>query len=276
MKTILIPTDFSAVATNSTIYALDFSRQMGANVILFHAYHHPFLLSSLPLVVFGEVLEKVDLETFNNDLHHLIQERYAEIFIECYHFNGSVVDGIKNMIEKHDLDCIIMGITGVNKIKEVLMGSNVIAVIQAIHKPVFVIPQQATFKKIEKCVLAYHFIEETPFGVMDELKSFFEVFKPALMIYGKSSVGLDEFNQIKSSMDRVFCEAGMCEIEHVLTFSEEDDLIEEINTFVAFVRADCLVMTSKPADSFVTVFQRDNTTIMPFHTHLPLLILHEA
>ncbi|MEY3416087.1 MAG: hypothetical protein RL060_198 [Bacteroidota bacterium] len=275
MKTILIPTDFSDVATNATNYALDFSCHIQAKIILFHAYHRPFLLSSLPLVVLGEELEKVSLGEFNNELAGHIRDVYVDVTIECYQFNGTVVDGIQKMTEKYDLDYIIMGISGVNKIKEMLIGSNVISVIQAIKNTVLVIPQEAKFKSIEKCVFAYNYIHETPTQVFLELKCFCEVFKPQLFVFGKSYVDVEKFNQIKLMMEDVFCEVGICKIEHVLTFSEEKEILEEINNFVDFVHSDCLVMMHKHSESFEAIFHRDNTTIMPFHTHLPLLVLQE-
>ena len=102
----------------------------------------------MPSVIFGDTLAKVSLRAFNNDLYQLIQEFYADLVVECYEFNGTVLDGIQKMIQKDDLDYIVMGITGVNKIKEVLIGSNIIAIIKAINKPILVIPKVATLKKI--------------------------------------------------------------------------------------------------------------------------------
>ena len=55
-------------------------------------------------------------------------------------------------------------------------------------------------------------------------------------------------------MEQVFYEIGVCEIEHLLTFSEEDDVLDKINAFVDFVHSDCLVITRKHSGPFEAIF----------------------
>lgn len=51
MKTILVPTDFSANAEHAIRYAVIFAKPFGAKVVLFHSYLLPVYATDLPLPV---------------------------------------------------------------------------------------------------------------------------------------------------------------------------------------------------------------------------------
>ena len=50
MKTILVPTDFSATADNACKYAIELARQTQAGIILMHTYETPVLYSDMPML----------------------------------------------------------------------------------------------------------------------------------------------------------------------------------------------------------------------------------
>ncbi|HEX4875400.1 MAG TPA: universal stress protein, partial [Chitinophagaceae bacterium] len=59
MKTIIIPTDFSPVATNAMHFGIDMAKSIGASVILLHVYQVPVSYTDTPIVLISvEELKK--------------------------------------------------------------------------------------------------------------------------------------------------------------------------------------------------------------------------
>ena len=60
MKTIIIPTDFSAIATNAMHYGIDMAKATNASILLFHVYQVPVSFTDTPIVLVSvEELRKV-------------------------------------------------------------------------------------------------------------------------------------------------------------------------------------------------------------------------
>ncbi len=51
MKTIIIPTDFSPVATNALHYAIDMAKKINASLLLLHVYQVPVSYSDVPIML---------------------------------------------------------------------------------------------------------------------------------------------------------------------------------------------------------------------------------
>ena len=58
IKTILVPTDFSEEAENAFLYAIEMAGTTKAEIVLFHAFHHPNF-SPYP---YNEDAKKLELE----------------------------------------------------------------------------------------------------------------------------------------------------------------------------------------------------------------------
>ena len=168
-----------------------------------------------------------------------------------------------------------MGINGESKLEEILIGSTTISVISNTKTPVFIIPEKAKFKNIDKIVFVQNSNEPTPENVLEDLRMFCHKFDSELIIYGKPELeGVENRNEVSTILENEFAKSGVKKVHSTLTFSEEED-IAEINNFVDFNKADLVAMMPHTTKSLNDIFKRDNTEKMVFHTHLPLLILHD-
>ena len=75
MKTIIIPTDFSPVATNAMHYGLEMARSVNASLLLFHAYQVPVSYSDVPIILVSvdELKKSAEerLETLKKEVEHI-------------------------------------------------------------------------------------------------------------------------------------------------------------------------------------------------------------
>ncbi|HEY6062775.1 MAG TPA: universal stress protein, partial [Chitinophagaceae bacterium] len=59
MKTIIIPTDYSPVATNAMHYGIDMAKAVNASILLLHVYNIPVSYSDVPVLLISvEELKK--------------------------------------------------------------------------------------------------------------------------------------------------------------------------------------------------------------------------
>ncbi len=277
MKTILVPTDYSEAANNAMRYAIELAKQLDAKLILFHSYHRPILLSSLALLFADDELKKINLERLKAEVDTIKQECCKEVETKIIAYNGrNAIEGILKIVGEHKVDYIVMGTTGVNSHTESPIGSTTISVITKTKTPVFVIPKDAKFKKIEKFVFAHSYSGTTPKNVAEEIKVLCDAFESQLIIYGKPELqGVENSNKVDSVIDNEFAKSGISTVNHVFSFSEEEDQTNEINSFVEFNKADIVAMVPSSSKSFSTIFRQNNAPATTFHSRPPLLILHD-
>ena len=74
MKTIIVPTDFSAISNNAIDYAVDLAKATGGSILLFHAYQVPVSMTDVPIVLLSiEDLQKTN-ESKMEEMKRSLQE----------------------------------------------------------------------------------------------------------------------------------------------------------------------------------------------------------
>lgn len=270
MKSILVPTDFSEVAVNATEFAFELSKYLDEHVILLHAYQRPFLLSSLSVALAEPILELASIDDFKTENSTLIADYPYQTHLEAYIYNGKVVDAIQEVIDEKEVDYVVMGITGSSKLTEILMGSNAITAIQEINKPIFIIPFGGKFKKFEHCLWVHNYEEKIAPATLEEIKKICLRFNSNLSIIGRTEADLESFDETKAHLEKVFADAGMSKINFLLSFSDEETIVNEINE----INNLSLIIMTHTLGTESKLFHQDNATLMAFHTHIPLLVLN--
>jgi nucleotide-binding universal stress UspA family protein len=267
-----VPTNFSEISLNATRFACEYSREIDAKIILFHAYRRPFLFSSLPML-FHHELERVRLEQVNKKTCQLFRNEFRSVKVEPIVYAGKITDGIEKIMDKKNVDYIMMGVSNSNEFSKFLFGSTVYDIVQKVNLPVFVIPKTAKFKQMKKCVFAHNYLEKPSEYVIEAITKFCSKFNAELTIYGNSFNKLADCTTQNSMLDLDFAKAGLHQVNHVMSFSDHQHQIKDINTFVDFIKSDCLMMMLNSSKSFSKIFQKDFYALMNKYTHLPLMVM---
>lgn len=146
MTRILLPTDFSDNALEAIQYGLRAFKDVECTFFLLNTYmppvyHTEYLLGSPGQIGLGDLLQeqsKTDLkklktrleEEFENPLHTFITRSAFNI----------LSSEIRYVVEKENIDMVIMGTKGATGAKEIFMGSNTVDVIKNSKCPVLAIP----------------------------------------------------------------------------------------------------------------------------------------
>src|SRR6185369_9321632 len=130
MKTIIVPTDFSAISNNAIDYAVDLAKATGSSILVFHAYQVPVSMTDVPIVLLSvEELKRSLQERTGNSI-----KIYAETKL------GDTVDELEDVCTKVKPFAVVMGTKGATGMERVLFGSTTLTTIRHLNWPVIVVP----------------------------------------------------------------------------------------------------------------------------------------
>jgi nucleotide-binding universal stress UspA family protein len=267
MNTILALVDFSDTSMNAVSFAAELSRRSTARLVIVNIFpkgeDEDKPKNKLKLMVAG--LKK----TFDTELK-----------CESVLGQGNLITALKKIIGDQQPDLIVMGTKGASGLKKLLIGSNTVKVISKTRIPVLVIPDRALFKNYfrkgkNRIVLATDLESLENEGALDILKEIASlIIEPKIRVLSVRSKndGLDDSKR----KERDFLLSVFnpeIESERVTIFS--NSVIGGINYYLSQRKTDTGLVAMIARDSGQLI-QKHYTREMASHTHLPLLVLHDA
>ncbi len=274
MKTILVPTDFSDNAGNAINYAAEIAKITKAKLVLFHAFHPPTIPADVPVIIPFDELEKDCLARLKKIKKNILKKYGNELNILSIVKCGFAVDEINGMIKENKIDLVVMGMRGAGYLSEKLMGSIATILIRNTSCPVLAINENVKFTDINKIVLACDFQKIQNKSILEPLKDFVKLFKSHLYILNVTT-NLKAISLPVEVLGSTIFGNALDDIEHSFHLIENEKIVDGINDFVNENKIDMVVMMPHKHTMLETIFHERNTKRMAFHTHVPLLALHE-
>jgi nucleotide-binding universal stress UspA family protein len=271
MKRIIAPVDFSATAENAAVFAGNLAAFYGAELWLYHAYSLP-IPTGYPLVTDGEMQEAADgeMDVFRQKI---LASMRAPINMHTVAEAASLNEGLAELAETIKPDLVVMGIAGKGKLTRLVVGSNTIRVMQHLPYPLLVVPPQATFIPIRKMGFACDFekvAETTPIGLLKKLAQDFHADLFVLNVVPQGETVPDD-KQVES----MYIGEALKEYQANFQMIMSDDVTEGINWFAENNQLDWIVVIPKKHKTMEKLFGRSHTKDLLYHTHLPVLCMHE-
>jgi nucleotide-binding universal stress UspA family protein len=156
MKKILFPTDFSEVATNAFVHALEFAKVVQGELVLLHTFELPVYDNQYFPENYNVIFDSLQLSEFDmfkeeiQKLRTIAEERKLDK-IKMSHrlMDGNLIFNIKRAIKEEKINFVVMGTSGSSGWEAFFLGTNTGSVIGTIDVPVLCIPLGAKFEKIE-------------------------------------------------------------------------------------------------------------------------------
>jgi len=166
MKKILVPTDFSPLASFATDAATQIAAKMGSEVILMHVVEIPGASFSITEKEVNN--NEFDLYTLKligktrNDLRKVVNDNKKDgvKMVSSLHV-GNADQAIARMITDQEVDLVVMGSHGSSGWEETFVGSNAEKVVRRAISPVLIVKQKFDLNNTHDIVYATDFIEET-------------------------------------------------------------------------------------------------------------------
>lgn len=275
MKRIIVATDYSKAALNAVKYAADLAVRTNSELILFHVYHTPSIMWEVPVVMpsFDEI-EKESMKELLVIENNLKAKYGIKLKIKKTIKCGLAVDEIIDFVDESGADLVVMGMQGYGYLTEKLVGSTTTALIQRANFPVLTINEKVKYKAIKKIVFACDYSEIKNAKVLSSLKVIVQQFKSHLYILNVLNK-TDTRPTITEAIAGIKLEEAVEDLVHSFHYVKNEDIIDGVNEFVDKNEIDMTVMIPRKHSLLQNIFKEPNTKHMAFHTHIPLLTLHE-
>lgn len=161
MKTIFVPTDFSAAAENAAQYALAVAHAIRARVKLFNVFmvaaETPMAPQvAWPLYDYDAMVESTNAE-LNKLANRLINQddtRSVEVVSSCESSAGNVAGMINDKAVDERACLIVMGTSGAGNVQQFFLGSTSNDLIGKTTVPLLLVPPKYQFKPIRRIAIA--------------------------------------------------------------------------------------------------------------------------
>ena len=273
MKHILVATDFSKTANNAVDYAVELAKATNASITLFHVLNIPVMANDVPSVPHTSITE------LEKDGLQLLKKLRSDIALTCSEINididtrgGYAHDEINKMARGSRYQLIVMGINGHGMASQ-LFGSTATSVAGNAKIPVLIVPTEAKFKTPEKIIFAFDYQEIKKTRHMDMLLKLAAPFNAKVHVLNIAGKAKEPF--IEGTFAGIQVDDILYNTRHTLSTPTVEDTIQGIEHYLKINKSEMLVMIERKHGFFDWLFHGNNTMKMAFHTHIPLLVLHD-
>ncbi|MDA3616138.1 universal stress protein [Polluticaenibacter yanchengensis] len=272
MKNILILTDFSENATLAAKYAVLLAGKLNAeNISFLHANQSVEAITSSPMVT-------ITFEEIHEDAVRQMKQWKSEILNEIppstnVHFlieHMNLESGLNKVIEDHNIDLVVMGITGKTGWEKVIIGSNAIRVLENCKKPLLVIPTSTHAGLPNRILLATDFKDVKSKLDSILLEEFLTKMSASLDVINVSE-GEGDFVDLRQEMKDIF--SVLDKFKPEFHYKTSTDVAEEINLFAIEHRSELIITFHQRSNWFVNLFRNSISKKLAWHTQVPLLVI---
>ena len=275
MKTIIVPTDFSPVATNAMNFAADMAVNINASLMLLHVYQVPVSMTDVPVVlVSADELRKnseAKLRELKESLTHITS---GEIKIYAEARMGDVSDELEEVCKQIRPFAVIMGTRGASGVERILFGSTTLTAIRHLKWPVIVVPPGKEYGKgMKKIGFACDFkkvVESTP---VQFIKNMVKEFGAELHV-----LNVDYENKHfkpETPEESLMLHTLLEDLNPNYHFINHVDIEEGINEFVESNNIDLLITIPKKHKLLDSLFKPSSTKQLVTQSHVPVMCVHE-
>lgn len=275
MKTIIVPTDFSALATNAAHYAIALAEKLNAKIVLFHAYPLPVAFSEVPVPpqVF-DALQK-DAEDFVQQAKADLQSSLkGNVIIDTAVRPGGLLTNLQQYCDEIRPYAVVMSSHGDTGLEKLLLGSETSAAVTHLSWPLLVIPKGAKFKSPEKIALACDFEKVNTTVPVEAIKDIVRAFKAKLFV-------LHVHKDVKKPYQQPVID-GTSDLQEMLAdlhpsyhFFDRADVAEAILEYTEKNNIELLIVLPKKRNLLESLFHKSKSKELAKEALVPLMAFHE-
>ncbi|MDG1729493.1 MAG: universal stress protein [Algibacter sp.] len=274
-RRLLLPTDFSRNAQNAIDYAINLFRDEVCEFYILNTYSIEAYTMELALARDLEESKKKSIAGLSNILERLsvtdesINHKFHMVS-EC----GSLVDIMTDIVDKRDIDIVIMGTKGATDSSIDIYGSQTVLAMEKIRNcPVMAIPSKARFKEIKDIVFptsySLHY-KKHDFQILVDIAKITKAAISVLNVLDKDE-GLDEDQLNNQNRLKDYFE-GLQYSFHTLN---NKNVQIAVNSFVESRNSDMVVFINKKHNFFRNLLSKTMAKNLGYHSVVPVLALHD-
>lgn len=278
MKNVLLLTDFSKDAWNAIFMAVKLYTDMECKFHVVHTYEPKqenitgFKSSTRAGVVYQSLSEASvgqlgEVTDYLEENHKNPKHCFAKLSI-----SGGLVETIKDLLPRYDIDTIFMGTKGSTGAKEIFMGSNAVKVIKHIKNcSLVVVPESYDFQRLGSLVFPTEFAHFFPKNVLRPLLKLVKLWNSEVKIFHVAQTfSLLDIQKANKEILKKRFEGHTTSFHSVII---KTTVAEAIRQFAEEEKADLIVLTNYSHDFFDGLTQEPVVKKVTFRTEIPLMVL---
>jgi len=275
MRTVLIPTDFSKNAQNAIEYAVKLFKNETCVFYILNTYNaEPYTMELAIARDLEEFREKSigGLRVILEWLSHDDNSRNHEFHVvsEC----GNLLDIIKTMVDKQDIEMVVMGTQGATNSRIEIFGSQTVLAMEEIRNcPVLAIPSKTIYKEIKEIVFPTDYrttFKRREFQYLVDIAKMSNSSIVVLNVVNKNE-SLDEDQVTNKNLLKDYFE----DLDYSFHTLKNKDVQAAINSFIESRGSDMVSFINRRHSFFGMILSRPMVKNLNYHTGIPVLALHE-
>jgi len=280
MKTLLIPTDFSATSKHAAEYGYNLAKLIKANVVLCNSVIVPAEIPQAGLVVWP--MEDYDtlIEDSTDELKKLKSSltKDSEGFkppVSYMNTAGIMTDVVSDICAKRNIDLVVMGTHGSSGLTSFFLGNHSRNMIDSATRALLLVPPTAPIKPIKKIAFATDFIHPE-----DDLKSIYALIPIAKLLNAEILVTHIYSEKQQTPSFKKWLDNFLIELSNKADYPNVYyRLVKNTNAetgldwLCAHGQVDILAMVHRPHNFFYDLINGSHTQKMARHISIPLLVM---
>ena len=274
MKPFIVPVDFSDTSRNAAQYAVEFSNDIKGATLIFYNSFDRVLAGSDGSPLFSDPAARKDLsmaalENLKAEFSSLTAAK-----IECIAEEGELINNLGLLVKRTGSELIIMGITGSSRLDQLLIGSNTLSLISQDIAPVLIVPPAAKYQGIKNVVYSSDFKNVEKITPLAPIKSFLELTCASLHIVNVDTEHHIELTE-EYKAEKAKLNSMLGEYKPEYYFLRLFDFTDAISTFAEGHNIDVIITVPRKHSFLESIFKSSHTKKLAYHSHIPILAIHE-
>jgi nucleotide-binding universal stress UspA family protein len=273
MKTILVPTDFSANANTAVQYAAHIAAQINSKIILFHSVPVQVAVAEVPA---WYEPEQGLLEYYENKLSEeakqLRLDNNSRFDVEVACRKGSLGQNLNDLIQEREVDLVVMGFKGASSWLDRLIGTVTSTFIKETVCPVLIVPGEVAPALPQRVAYAADFEHQEQVFLTQLLEVTTPLQAQVSIVHVQNRPETD-----MAAEERALEDINRAFPDNAFAFAEvrQQDVAAGLEAFVRENQMDVLALASRDRSFLEDLFHTSVTDRLADHPAVPLLVIPE-
>jgi nucleotide-binding universal stress UspA family protein len=279
IRSILVPTDFSANAMKAALYAASLAQKSGAMVYLLHVTEPVTDSIRQPYPLHDRLVEEItnnrikEMKKFQSD----VAVACPDIKTETEIAKGMTITSIHDFAKGQQIDLIVMGTKGATGLKEIFMGSVAAGTISRSEIPVLAVPDEYVFEVPDGILFATNRFEkkkELLNKIVEIANMFSTCIHVAVFVDTDTAEATDYIYNTRQLVHYLaFLKMAYPGVAFKAELLEGSEFEETIEKYDAKNEVDIIAMITYPKSFWERLMKKSMTKKMAFNSKIPVLAI---
>ena len=279
-RKILLPTDFSKNAENAIRYAVELYKNEECDFYILNVFYTMgYATDNIMAPEIGEIAYKSAKETSENGLKKTLKKLQKNNLSRHHFFTiskfNSLLNSIDEIVEKENIDLIIMGTQGATNAIDIIFGSNTVMVMEKERDcPVLAIPSEVEFSKPKEIVFPTSY--NTHYKKR-ELKHLVEIAANNKAAIRVLHIEKEKFHKLDATqkINKELLEEYFEGLDYSFHTLYNVEVQAALDCFVQSRDSDMIAFINKKHGFIDTIFTRHLVQELGYKSKVPVLTMHD-